>query len=87
MAPAPRPPGCTCDGRFANRCPACVAADRAELLARAAVSRERYAARLAREAREAEDRAKLDEARRDTVATPDAVAAALARARARREGR
>ena len=90
MAPAPRPPGCTCDGTFANRCPACVAADRAELLARAAVSRERYAARLARLARlarEAEDRAKLDEARRDTVATPDAVAAALARARARREGR
>ena len=87
MAPAPRPPGCTCDGRFANRCPACVAADRAELLARAAVSRERYAARLARLAREAEHRAKLDEARRDTVATPDAVAAALARARARREGR
>ena len=87
MAPAPRPPGCTCDGTFANRCPACVAADRAELLARAAVSRERYAARLARLAREAEDRAKLDEARRDTVATPDAVAAALARALARREGR
>ena len=87
MAPAPRPPGCTCDGTFANRCPACVAADRAELLARAAVSRERYAARLARLARVAVDPAKLDEARRDTGATPHALAAALARARARREGR
>ena len=87
MAPDPRPLGCTCDGTFANRCAACLAADRVALLARAAVSRERYAARLARLAREAEARAKLDAERRTTVATPDAVAAALARARARRAGK
>ena len=84
MAPAPRPPGCTCDGTFANRCTACLAADRAVLLARAAVARERYLARLARLEREAQARAKLDAERRASVAAPDAVAAALARARARR---
>ena len=86
MASAPRPPGCTCDGLFANRCPACLAADRAVLMARAAVSRERYVARLARLEREAQASAKLDAERKATVATPDAVAAALARARARRAG-
>ena len=86
MAPEPRPPGCTCDGLFANRCAACLDADRAVLLARAAVSRERHAARLARLEREAQARAKLDAERKVTVATPAAVAAALARARARRAG-
>jgi len=59
-------------------------AGRAALLAQAAVSRRRYEARGARLARDAAERARRDEERRDSVATPDAVAAALARARAKR---
>ena len=59
-------------------------AARATLLAQAAVSRVRYEARGARLERDAAERARRDEERRSAVATPDAVAAALARARAKR---
>lgn len=59
-------------------------AARAALLAQAAVSRARYEARGARLIRDAAERARRDEERKSAVATPDAVAAALARARAKR---
>ena len=59
-------------------------AARTALLAQAAVSRARYEARGARLSRDAAERARRDEERKSAVATPDAVAAALARARAKR---
>ena len=59
-------------------------AERAALLAQAEVSRARYEARGARLQRDADERARRDAQRQDTVASPDAVAAALARARAKR---
>ena len=59
-------------------------AARAALMAQAAVSRARYDARGVRLQREADARARRDEVRKSAVATPDAVAAALARARAKR---
>ena len=59
-------------------------AERSTRLAQADVSRARYEARGARLQREAAERTRRDAERKAAVATPDAVAAALARARAKR---
>ena len=61
-------------------------AERAWILARAQVARRRHEARLARLAREAEERRARESALVQQAASEDAVEAAIARALARRKG-
>lgn len=58
---------------------------RNEQMGRAEAARQRHEARARRLERESNERAALEQARQSAMAAPDAVAAALARARARRE--
>lgn len=62
-----------------------VLAERNDLMRRASAARQRYQARAARLERESQERAAREIALSDQATSPDAVAAAIERARLRRE--